>query len=44
MERIAEPLRLMAATVETTDGRAPFTVEGGSLRPITYELQSRARR
>ncbi len=38
MERIAEPLRLMAATVETTDGRAPFTVEGGALRPITYEL------
>ena len=31
MERIAEPLRLMAATVETTDGRAPFTVEGGTL-------------
>jgi 3-phosphoshikimate 1-carboxyvinyltransferase len=38
MERIAEPLRLMSATVETTDGRAPFTVEGGALRPITYEL------
>ncbi len=38
MERIAEPLRLMAATVETTDGRAPFTVEGGALTPITYEL------
>jgi 3-phosphoshikimate 1-carboxyvinyltransferase len=38
MERIAEPLRLMAARVETTDGRAPFTVEGGALTPITYEL------
>ena len=38
MERIAEPLRQMAATVETTDGRAPFTVEGGALTPITYEL------
>jgi 3-phosphoshikimate 1-carboxyvinyltransferase len=38
MERIAEPLRRMGAGVETTDGRAPFTVEGGTLRPITYEL------
>jgi len=38
MERIAEPLRLMAATIETTEGCAPFTVEGGALRPITYEL------
>jgi 3-phosphoshikimate 1-carboxyvinyltransferase len=38
MERIAEPLRQMGATVETTDGRAPFTVEGGRVRPITYEL------
>ena len=38
MERIAEPLRLMGARVETTDGRAPFTVEGGTVRPITYEL------
>ena len=38
MERIAEPLRQMAVTVETTDGRAPFTVEGGALTPITYEL------
>ena len=43
MERIAEPLRLMAATVETTDGRAPFTVEGGALTPITYELPGRER-
>ena len=38
MERIAEPLRQMAVSVETTDGRAPFTVEGGALTPITYEL------
>ena len=38
MERIAEPLRLMGATIETTEGRAPFTVDGGALTPITYEL------
>ena len=39
MERIAEPLRLMGADVETTDGHAPVVVRGGRpLRPITYEL------
>ena len=38
MERIAEPLRLMGVKVETTDGCAPLTVEGGEPRPITYEL------
>lgn len=38
MERIAEPLRRMGATVETTDGHAPLVVEGRALAPITYEL------
>jgi 3-phosphoshikimate 1-carboxyvinyltransferase len=38
MERIAEPLRRMGIGVETTEGRAPFTVEGGAVSPITYEL------
>jgi 3-phosphoshikimate 1-carboxyvinyltransferase len=38
MERIAEPLRRMGATVETTDGHAPLVVEGASLRAIDYEL------
>lgn len=38
MERIAEPLRLMGVAVETTDGHAPLTVEGGGVTPITYEL------
>jgi 3-phosphoshikimate 1-carboxyvinyltransferase len=38
MERIAEPLRRMGATVVTTDGHAPLTVEGGRLRGISYEL------
>jgi 3-phosphoshikimate 1-carboxyvinyltransferase len=38
MERIAEPLRAMGATVETTDGHAPLVVEGGSLEPVRWEL------
>jgi 3-phosphoshikimate 1-carboxyvinyltransferase len=38
MERIAEPLRRMGATVETTDGHAPLVVEGAALRAIDYEL------
>ncbi len=38
MERIAEPLRRMGATVETTDGHAPLVVEGARLRAIDYEL------
>lgn len=38
MERVAEPLRRMGARVETTDGCAPVTVAGGSLRAIDYEL------
>lgn len=38
LERIAEPLRLMGARVETTDGHAPLRVEGGPLERIRYEL------
>jgi 3-phosphoshikimate 1-carboxyvinyltransferase len=38
MDRIAEPLRAMGATVETTDGHAPLVVEGGSLEPVRWEL------
>src|ERR671935_1583872 len=38
MERIAEPLRNMGATVETTDGHAPLVVQDGSLHAISYEL------
>jgi 3-phosphoshikimate 1-carboxyvinyltransferase len=38
MERVAEPLRRMGATVETTDGHAPLVVEGGDLAAIDYEL------
>jgi 3-phosphoshikimate 1-carboxyvinyltransferase len=39
MERIAEPLRRMGATVSTTDGHAPLVVEGGAeLTGIAYRL------
>ena len=39
VDRIAEPLRAMGATVEATDGRfPPVTVTGGHLRAIEYEL------
>jgi 3-phosphoshikimate 1-carboxyvinyltransferase len=38
MERIAEPLRAMGATVETTDGHAPLVVQGGALVPVRWEL------
>jgi 3-phosphoshikimate 1-carboxyvinyltransferase len=37
MERIAEPLRLMGAIVETTDGHPPIRIRGGQLAGITYE-------
>ncbi len=37
MERIAEPLRAMGATVSTRDGgRPPLIVEGAQLRGVTY--------
>ncbi len=38
MERIAEPLRRMGVRIETTEGRAPLTIEGGAVQPLTYEL------
>jgi 3-phosphoshikimate 1-carboxyvinyltransferase len=38
MERIADPLRLMGASVESTDGTPPLTIEGGALNGIRYEL------
>jgi 3-phosphoshikimate 1-carboxyvinyltransferase len=40
MERIAEPLRRMAADVTTEDGHAPLTIEGSdSLQGIEFELR-----
>jgi len=38
MGRIAEPLGRMGAQIETTDGRLPLTVTGGTLEAIDYEL------
>jgi 3-phosphoshikimate 1-carboxyvinyltransferase len=38
MERVAEPLRQMGASIETADGRAPLVVTGRRLTPISYEL------
>jgi 3-phosphoshikimate 1-carboxyvinyltransferase len=38
MERVAEPLRRMGASIETEDGHAPIVIEGKPLQPISYEL------
>jgi 3-phosphoshikimate 1-carboxyvinyltransferase len=39
VDRIAEPLRLMGATIEAREGRfPPFTVHGAPLQGIRYEL------
>ena len=38
MERVAEPLRRMGASVETDSGRAPLMVRGAALHGIEYEL------
>jgi 3-phosphoshikimate 1-carboxyvinyltransferase len=38
MGRIAEPLALMGAVVETSGGGLPLRIEGRALTPIRYEL------
>ena len=39
MRRVAEPLRLMGAGIETSgDGLPPLTVRGAALTPISYRL------
>jgi 3-phosphoshikimate 1-carboxyvinyltransferase len=39
MRRIIEPLELMGAKIESTDGKAPLKIHGSSrLTPITYRL------
>jgi 3-phosphoshikimate 1-carboxyvinyltransferase len=39
MRRIIEPLELMGAKIESTDGKAPLKVHGSHpLKPITYKL------
>jgi 3-phosphoshikimate 1-carboxyvinyltransferase len=39
MERVAEPLRLMGAKVETQLGKPPVTIYGNPLNPIDYQLK-----
>jgi len=39
MERVANPLRRMGASITTTDGRAPVTVSGGGLRGVAHRLE-----
>lgn len=38
MERIAGPLRLMGAEIDTTEGHAPVTIRGGRLAAIDYDM------
>lgn len=38
MERVAAPLREMGATVRTTEGHSPITIEGGDLHGIATTL------
>lgn len=39
VDRVAEPLALMGATIDATDGRfPPFVVHGARLRAISYEM------
>jgi 3-phosphoshikimate 1-carboxyvinyltransferase len=39
MERVAAPLRLMGASIDTTEGKPPLTIRGGRLlRGIDYAL------
>ncbi len=38
MDRVAEPLRLMGASIETDAGRAPVSITGGKLKGIEYKL------
>ena len=44
MERIAEPLRQMGARIETSDGHAPLTIEGGRCSRSPTSCRSRAHR
>jgi 3-phosphoshikimate 1-carboxyvinyltransferase len=38
MERVAEPLRRMGGTIETTDGHLPLSITGDPLTAIDYQL------
>src|ERR687884_248351 len=38
MERVAEPLRRMGASIDTNGGGLPLRIDGGDLQPIDYQL------
>lgn len=38
LDRIADPLAAMGASIRTTDGHAPLVISGRPLSPIRYEL------
>ena len=38
MERVAAPLRAMGARIETTEGHAPVTVDGGALNGVDWQM------
>lgn len=40
MERVAQPLRMMGAKIETTTGRLPLTMEGRALKGIEYQAEA----
>ncbi len=40
MERVAEPLREMGASIKTADGHAPLEIYGGHLRGIAFRMPS----
>jgi len=39
MERVVDPLRAMGASVVSTGGRPPLTIDGGRLRGVRWELK-----
>jgi len=38
MKRITDPLTMMGAKIQATDGRAPLSIEPASLKGITYDM------
>ncbi|CAI2556659.1 3-phosphoshikimate 1-carboxyvinyltransferase 1 [Apilactobacillus kunkeei] len=38
MQRVSEPLSMMGANIETTDGHLPMTINPGHIKAVKYEL------
>ncbi|KOY77033.1 3-phosphoshikimate 1-carboxyvinyltransferase [Apilactobacillus kunkeei] len=38
MKRVSEPLSMMGASIETTDGHLPMTINPGHIKAVKYEL------